>query len=138
MAFEYERKEYQDNLARIKQIGTYQDYENAIFEMNTLKNDLKMELDNVPYVKEVATLIDQVDDIYYGDIAFLTDGLDEFQIYLTAGAICAVLRNQAEDCYDYSLYYNKVMKAFMYTKVVIQAKDGPDLYKQGTRKFVVR
>lgn len=139
MAFEYERKEYQDNLDNIKQIGTYQDYENAIYEMNNLKNILEKELDDMICIDGVAAVIDQVDNMYYGDIAFHTTILlDESQIYLVAGNICGTLRKHEEECYDYSLYYNQAVQAFMYTKVVVQANDGPNLYGQNTERFVIR
>lgn len=61
--FEYERQDYQDNLKRLEHKGTYQEYENAIFEMNTLKNDIKADLTDMPHVDNVACLIDQVDNI---------------------------------------------------------------------------
>lgn len=139
MAFEYERKEYQDNLENIKRIGTYQDYENAIYEMNNLKNTLGKELDDMIGIDGVASVIDQVNNIYYGDIAFHTTTLlDKSQIYLIAGNICGMLRKYEEECYDYSLYYNQMVHAFMYTKVVIQVDDGPNLYGQNARTFVIR
>lgn len=138
-AFTYEREEYQNNLERIRRKGTYQDYENAIFEMNTLKNDLKADLDDIPHVDGIACLIDQVDNVYWGDIGFHCDiPLDKYDIFLVAGAIVGVLQKHAEDCYHYSLYYNEPMQTFMYTKVSIEADDGPDLYAEGTRQFVVR
>lgn len=139
MAFEYERKEYQDNLENIKQIGTYQDYENAIYEMNNLKNILEKELGDMICIDGVTAVIDQVDNMYYGDIAFHTTTLlDESQIYLVAGNICGTLRKHEEKCCDYSLYYNQAVQAFMYTKVVVQANDGPNLYGQNTERFVIR
>ena len=138
-AFEYERKEYQDNLERIKKKGTYQDYENAIFEMNELKNDLKADLENMPHIDKLASLIDQTDNVYWGDIAFHSDiHLDKYDIFLVAGAIIGVLNNHAEECHHYSLYYNEAVQSFMYTKVCIEADDGPDLYAQEGRQFVVR
>ena len=138
-AFAYERQEYQDNLDRIKHNGTYQDYENAIFEMNELKNDLKADLDNIPHVDAVVSLIDQIGNVYFGDIGFHCDvSLDNYDIFLVAGAIVGVLQNHAEDCYHYSIYYNEPMQTFMYTKVIVEANDGPDLYAEGTRRFVVR
>lgn len=137
--FEYERQDYQDNLKRLEHKGTYQEYENAIFEMNTLKNDIKADLTDMPHVDNVACLIDQVDNIYYGDIGFHCDKpLDKYDVFLVAGAICGVLNKHAEDCYAYSLYYNNAMDMFMYTKVVIEADDGPNLYAQDTQRFVVR
>ena len=136
MAFEYERKEYQNNLENIKRIGTYQDYENAIYEM---KNALGKELDDMICIDGVASVIDQVDNLYYGDIAFHTTTLlDESQICLVAGNICGILSKHGEKCYDYSLYYNQAVRAFMYTKVVIQVDNGPNLYSQNTERFVIR
>lgn len=139
MAFEYERKEYQDNLENIKRIGTYQDYENAIYGMNNLKNALGKELGDMICIDGVASVIDQVDNLYYGDIAFHTTTLlDESQTCLVAGNICGILSKHGEKCYDYSLYYNQAVRAFMYTKVVIQVDNGPNLYNQNTERFVIR
>ena len=137
-AYEYERKEYQENLRRIKHKGTYQEYENAIYAMNELKNDIKKDLENTFHIDKVVSLMDQVGNIYYGDIGFHTDVLlDKFDIHFVAGAICAALREQTEDCHSYSLYYNDELQMFLYTKVVIEADDGPDLYAHNTREFIV-
>ena len=139
MAFEYERKEYQDNLENIKRIGTYQDYENAIYEMNVLRNNLQKELGEMFFIDGIASVIDQVDNLYYGDIAFHTTTLlDKSQACLVAGNICGILSRYGEKCYDYSLYYNQAVQAFMYTKVVIQVDNGPNLYDKKTKRFVVR
>ena len=139
MAFEYERKEYQDNLENIKHIGTYQDYENAIYKMNVLRNNLQKELGEMFFIDGIASVIDQVDNLYYGDIAFHTITLlDKSQACLVAGNICGILSRYGEKCYDYSLYYNQAVQAFMYTKVVIQVDNGPNLYDKKTKRFVVR
>jgi hypothetical protein len=138
-AFEYEREDYQQYLERLKHKGTYQEYENAIFEMNELKNDIKADLGDIPHVDKVACLIDQVDNVYWGDIGFHCEKpLDQYDVFLVAGAICGVLEKHAESCYSYSLYYNNAMDMFMYTKVAVEADDGPNLYAEGTRRFVVR
>lgn len=137
-AYEYKRKEYQENLLRIRQIATYQDYENAMYEMNELKNDIKKNMEHIPNVDAIVALMDQVDNVYYGDIGFHTDMLlDKFAIHFVAGAIVAALREQGEDCYEYSLYYNEELQMFLYTRVVIEADDGPDLYAQGTNQFSI-
>lgn len=137
--FAYEREDYQDYLKRLEHNGTYQEYENAISEMNTLKNELRKDIENIPHVDNIVCLIDQVDKFYYGDIGFHTDTLlDEFDVYFVAGALCAAIREQGEDCQPYCLYYNQVMQMFMFTKVCIHANDGPDLYDQGTERFIVR
>lgn len=142
MAFDYEREEYQENLRNIRHIGTYQDYENAIYAMNELKKAIVTDLSehSIPHVDGLACLIDQVDNIYYGDIGFHTDkSLDEFEIYFVAGAICAALHEHGEtDCGQHSMYYNEPMQMYMYTKVVVEADDGPDLYAGKERLFVVR
>ena len=102
MAFEYERKEYQDNLENIKRIGTYQDYENAIYEMNVLRNNLQKELGEMFFIDGIASVIDQVDNLYYGDIAFHTNTLlDKSQACLVAGNICGILSRYGEKCYDW-------------------------------------
>ena len=140
-AFEYEREDYQDNLKRIKRVGTYQDYENAIYEMNELKKDIVASLPAhpIPHIDNIVCIIDQVDNVYWGDIGFHTDTLlDESDIYFIAGIICAELRERAEECWSYSMYYNQCMQMFMYTKVCIEANDGPDLYAGQERTFVLR
>lgn len=146
MSFEYERKEYQDNLENIKKVGSYQDYENAVYELNILKNKIIKEYNNMIYIGDmryingVATVIDQVDNLYYGDIIFHTSSLlfEDSQISHAANVICDILNNFGEDCHDYSLYYNRAVQGFMYTKVVIQADDGPSLYDQNTERFIIR
>lgn len=138
-AFEYEREEYQAHLKRIERNGTYQEYENEIFEMNQLKNDLVKNMENIPHVDNISCLIDQVENCYYGDIGFHTDKLlDEFDVFFVAGAICAAIREEGEECQQYSLYYNRAVQSFMFTKVCICANDGPNLYAQGTQRFVIR
>lgn len=134
-AFEYEREDYQQYLENLTKEGTYQEYENAIFEMNTLKNKLRDE------GFDVHALIDQVDNIYYGDILFhMPKQITELGLYFRAGQIIGTLsRMNAITSEDNScIYFNKAMNGFMYTAVAIQADDGPDLYAQNTRKFIVR
>ena len=139
-AFTYEREDYQQNLARLYRKGTYQEYENAIFEMNILRNEFRESIDKVSYIDDVMSLIDQVDNIYYGDIGFhCSKPLDSYEIFMVAGELINVLRDcHAENCHHFSIYYNHKMQMFMYTKVVIEADDGPNLYMQGTDKFIVR
>lgn len=132
----YERGNYQNYLERITKDGTYQDYENAIYEMNELRKRFKEK------GIEAKTLIDQVDNVYYGDIAFpLPQGINELSVYLRAGRIIGELVNAGvieSKINDACLYFNRALNSLMYTGVVVKAEDGPDLYAQGTREFIVR
>ena len=136
MLLKYERESYQKYLENLRKEGTYQEYENAIYEMNKLKNKLK----DAGF--DTVSLIDQVDNIYYGDIMFcMPKNIDESALYFRAGRIIGTLINQGAiepKCNDSCLYFNKEMWGFMYTVVAIKADDGPNLYAEGTRKFIVR
>ena len=133
---EYERGSYQRYLEHLTKDGTYQDYENAIYDMNEIRKRFKEK------GIEAKTLIDQVGKVYYGDIAFpLPQGINELSIYLRAGRIIGELVNAGvieAKINDTCLYFNRALNSLMYTGVVIKAEDGPDLYAQGTRAFVVR
>ena len=132
----YERGNYQNYLERITKDGTYQDYENAIYEMNELRKRFKEK------GIEAKTLIDQVDNVYYGDIAFpLPQGINELSVYLRAGRIIGELVNAGvieSKINDACLYFNRALNSLRYTGVVVKAEDVPDLYAQGTREFIVR
>lgn len=136
MLLKYEREGYQKYLKELTKEGTYQDYENAIFEMNKLKNQFKAKGANV------VSLIDQVDKTYYGDIMFcMPKGITEDALYFKAGRIIGELINAGAiepKTNDSCLYFNQEMWGFMYTAVAIKADDGPDLYAEDTRKFIVR
>ena len=80
-----------------------------------------------------------IDVIYLVDIGFhCIKPLDKYEVFLVAGEVVAVLREHGENCHHFSVYYNEKMQMFMYTKVVVEADDGPNLYAQGTDRFVVR
>ena len=136
MILKYERDSYQKYLKNLTKEGTYQDYENAIYKMNELRKCL----DEKGF--KVKTLIDQVDNVYYGDIMFaVPENTTESGLYYRAGRIIGELINAGviePKVNDSCLYFNEALYAFMYTGVAIKAEDGPQLYEQGTRTFVVR
>ena len=131
--FNYERKEHIDYLDNLVKEGTYQDYQNAIHDM---KENLLKELKNKGLF--VGIVVDQADDICYGDIMFpLSKDLDTLE--LNAEKIIQVLK-ELDIEQDFScLYYNTALCCFMYTVVAIKASDSPDMYHGIDRdKFIMR
>lgn len=136
MLLPYRREKHAKYLDGITKEGVYQDYENAIYDMNELKNKLREK------GVDAHSVIDQADGIYYGDIMFpMPKDANESKLYFKAGRIIGELVNAGAiepKINDSCLYFNEAMWAFMYTAVAIKADDGPDLYAQGTRNFVIR
>lgn len=132
VGFTYERKEYQDYLKKITHKGTYQDYENTIYEMVNIGKNI------VEHGLHCHWLIDQIDNFYYGDLFFPIPKDTSSDLYFEAGKIIGTLNRLGIKCNNSCFYFNKVLHGFMYTLVVVEADDGPDLYNGQTRTFVVR
>ena len=133
---EYERDEYQKYLKDNTKEATYQDFENEIYKMNELRKSLKEK------GYEVAALIDQVDNVYYGDILFkVPKGLSETELHKESERIVKELVSTGvidSNCGDICMYFNKVLWGFLYTAVIVKDPNGPNLYAGGSRSFVIR
>lgn len=133
MLFNYDRENHKEYLKNLVKEGTYQDYENAIYEMTKLCKKIKAK--NI----ECSQFIDQVDNVCYGDIFFpMPQGANLTTLYFGASEIINLLHELGVNCDNSCIYFNTTLFGYMYTVVAIKADDAPDLYKQGTRNFIVR
>lgn len=140
--YSYEREEHILYLENLVKDGTYQDFENEVFQMNELRKKILSSLDNlsVVMIDSVVSLIDQVDGIYYADIGFHLTNVAAQTLPLSVVAktcVNALAEHGVKQTED-SLYYNEVLQMFMFTSVAIRNDDGPNLYGQKERLFVVR
>lgn len=137
--FSYNRKEYQERLESLVHNGSYHDYTREVYHMN----EAKKILNNKPIqnISAVQCCIDQAENVYWGDLFFKFDlSVKICDDTVTQGieACISALKDIGVDAFESHFYFNRTLRGFMYTYVGIRCNEGPDLYKQGTRNFVIR
>lgn len=126
--FDYERKEHIEYLDNLVKEGSYQDYKNALKDLKNLSVKLKSKDFNVKIV------VDQVDNICYGDIIFIISNTKT--LYSEAKRIIEALKELKVDCDSSCLYFNVPLSGFMYTAIAIKADNSPDWYSEEERIII--
>lgn len=127
--FSYERKEHIDYIDNLIKEGSYQDYQNAIKDLNNLAFKLKIKEYNVNII------VDQADGICYGDIMFIVSNTNDLNS--DAKQIIEALKSFGINCDSSCLYFNVPLSCFMYTAVAIKTDNSPDWYS-GKERIVIR
>jgi hypothetical protein len=116
--FSYDRKPHLEYLNNLIKNGTYEEYQEELTNLRELNEKLDKDGMNT-YV-----IIDQSDNIYWGDIMFV---LNDSNVSFNAEKICSILKKHGITTSLDSLYYNTAIKAIMYTAIAIKTK-GPEFY----------